>query len=138
MNELTPPEVVQALLDGKKVEIRAVIDSQNSDWKPLDEHEVNIRVLTNGFFMFRLAQEMITVGDVSFPKPESEPLEVGTVYWVTAPTHQYYSSITTFIWGNGRDDKRYLQRGFVHLTRDAAIQHAKALVNLSGGSIDAE
>lgn len=31
MKILTPPEVVQALLDGKKVEIRGAIDPQNSD-----------------------------------------------------------------------------------------------------------
>lgn len=54
MKTLTPPEVVQALLDDKKVEIRGVIASQNDDWKPLDEREAHIRVLTNGLFMFRL------------------------------------------------------------------------------------
>ncbi|AKG07028.1 hypothetical protein AAX06_01200 [Moraxella bovoculi] len=137
MNELTPQEALQAIADGKKLEYKF---NKEKDWRifrPLD-NGVTIGDVLVRRFIFRLAQEMITVGDVSFPKPESEPLEVGTVYWVTAPTHQYYSSITTFIWGNGRDDKRYLQRGFVHLTRDAAIQHAKALVKLSGGSIDAE
>lgn len=136
MKELTPPEVVQALLDGKKVEIRAVIDSQNSDWKPLDEHEVSIRVLTNGFFMFRLAQEMITVGDVSFPKPESEPLQDGDKYWIADPMANSYAILS--MWVGNKLDKLALSKGLLHKSRESAIAHAKAIIKLSGGSIDAE
>lgn len=132
MKLLTPPEVVQALLDGKKVEIRGVIYPQNSGWKPLNEHEIHIRVLTNGLFIFRLAQEMITIGDVSFPKPASEPLADGTKYWLVSLSYQPYA----YKWSNAECDNLYLRMGLVHLSKENATAHAKALIKLSGGTID--
>lgn len=137
MRILTPQEVLQAISDGKKLEYKAG-DKDGYGWRIFNPlyNGVSIEAIFEGIFIFRIAQEMITVGDVSFPKPESEPLEVGTAYWVTNPTYPYYSSITTFLWGSGSKDKQHLQRGLIHLTRDAAIQHGKALIKLSGGTVD--
>ena len=126
MKTLTPPEVVQALLDDKKVEIRGVIASQNDDWKPLDERETHIRVLTNGLFMFRLVQETITVGDISFPAPESEPLEPGTRYWITEPSYMHYEISSALTWTDDPYDHMYLKRGLIHRSRENAVVHAKA------------
>ena len=136
MQTLTPPEVVQAILDGKRVEIRGVIASQNDDWKPLDEHEIHIRVLTNGLFMFRLAQEMVTIGDVSFPKPESEPPELGTEYWITELSYEYYATTLPVLWDDDSHDHMYLKRGLIHLSRENAVAHTEALIKLSGGSVN--
>ena len=136
MQTLTPPEVVQAILDGKRVEIRGVIASQNDDWKPLNEHEIHIRVLTNGLFMFRLAQEMVTIGDVSFPKPESEPPELGTEYWIAELSYEYYATTLPILWADDSHDHMYLKRGLIHLSRENAVAHAEALIKLSGGSVN--
>ena len=135
---LTPPEVVQAMLEGKRVEIRGFIASQHDYWKPLNEHEIHIGVLTNGLFVFRLAQEqeMITVGDVSFPKPESKPLEVGTEYWIAELCYGYRVTANLILWEDDAQDRIYLKRGCVHLSRENAIAHSKALVKLSGGNVD--
>lgn len=128
---LTPPEVVQVMLDGKKVEIRGVIASQNNKWKPLNEHEIHIGVLTNGLFMFRLAQEIITVGDVSFPKPESVAPTHGTMYYI--PDLNSFGTYGSHIWDGWEFDHQMLKTGLVHLTKENAIAHAKALIKLSGG-----
>ena len=136
---LTPPEVVQAILGGKRVEIRGVIASQRDDWKPLNEHEIHIGVLTNGLFVFRLAQEqeMVTIGDVSFPKPESDPPKQEGEYYI--PNLHYVHSINLYIrnrWVGDFLDARRLERGLVHLSQEDAISHAKALIKLNGGTID--
>ena len=133
MKTLTPPEVVQAILANKRVEIRGVIASQNDDWKPLDEYEIRIRVLTSGLFMFRLAQEMVTIGDVSFPKPESSPLELDAEYWIAEPNYTHYATTRSITWKGNSTDNMYLERGLVHLSRENAVAHAEALIKLSRG-----
>lgn len=131
---LTPTEVVQTILDGKRVEIRDVIASQNNEWKPLNEHEIHIGVLTSGLFMFRLAQEMITVGGVSFPKPESVEPEAGTMYYIAYLDN--LSPYLNYVWRDTIIDRRRLKTGVVHLSKENAIAHAKALIKLSGGECE--
>lgn len=136
MRELTTQEALQAIIDGKKVEIRGVIASCNEEWRLLNIHNTSIDVLTSGLFMFRLAQETITIGDVSFPKPESKPLEADTEYWVTQTDYETYVALDPFLWSDSPCDKMFLERGIVQLSRENAIEHAKALIKISGGTVD--
>ena len=76
---------------------------------------------------YRRKLEMIMVNDIEVPKPESEALKYGTQYWVP---HTYTKDCVIKInWENDDLDQRAMARGLVHLTRDAAIAHAKALLN---------
>ena len=134
MKELTPQEALQAIIDGKKVEIRGVNAACNGEWELINVYGNHIRVLTSGLFMFRLAQAMITVGDVSFPMPESEPLKGGEQYWVAAPTVAAYTASVS--WTGDQFDKWALSRGLVHRSKEDAIKHSKALIELSGGNPD--
>ena len=134
MKELTIQEALQAIIDGKKVEIRGVNAACNGEWRLLNERNTSIDVLTSGLFMFRLAQEMITVGDVSFPMPESEPLKGDEQYWVAAPTVAAYTASVS--WTGDQFDKWALSRGLVHRSKENAIKHSKALIELSGGNPD--
>lgn len=134
---MTPQEALQAIIDGKKLECRWYLDTDDM-WQEFDplSNGVCIGSIFEKKFKFRLAQEMITIGDVSFPKPESEPLEYDTEYWATDPTNQHYTTHAPNHWHDDRIDRRYLRRGLVHLTRENAIAHAKALIKLSGGNVD--
>lgn len=134
MTTLTPPEVVQALLDGKDVECTRAMDSQSNDWYSLNQYETSIGMLTNGLFKFRLVQEMITIGDVSFPKPVSEPLKKDTKYWFAVLGSERCA--LSYYWNDDETDKRILRRGLLHLSEENAVAHAKALIKLSGGTID--
>ena len=134
MRELTIQEALQAIIGGKKVETKGVNAACNGEWRLLNEHTTSIDVLTSGLFMFRLAQEMITVGDVSFPMPESEPLKGDEQYWVAAPTVAAYTASVS--WTGDQFDKGALSRGFVHRSKENAIKHSKALIELSGGNPD--
>lgn len=134
MKELTTQEALQAVIDGKKVEVRGVIASCNEEWRLLNIHNTSIDVLTSGLFMFRLSQETITIGDVSFPRPESKPLKYAKEYWVVGPAYAGY--VTSFLWAGDQFDKRALSRGLVHRSKENAIKHSKALIELSGGNPD--
>lgn len=132
MKELTPAELVQAIQDGKKVEFRMM---SSDTWFELKEWKsVKLGELLDAVWQYRLAQETITVGDVSFPKPESEPLEDADEYWVVASTYADY--VTSFVWRGDQFDKWALSRGLVHSSKENAIAHAKALIKLSGGNPD--
>ena len=132
MKELTTQEALQAVIDGKKVEVRGVIASCNEEWRLLNIHNTSIDVLTSGLFMFRLAQEMITIGNVSFPKPESKPLKDAEQYWVVTLTVAPYT--VSVSWSGDQFDKWALSRGLVHRSKENAIKHSKALIELSGGN----
>lgn len=135
MTILTPQEALQAIADGKKLEYKWHTDDEWYMFYPLI-NGVFLENIMKGKSVFRLAQEMITIGDVSFPKPESNPLKNGTEYWVADPTSQYCTTQGANCWGNDDLDKNYFRRNLVHLSKENAIAHAKALIKLSGGNVD--
>lgn len=137
MTILTPQEALQAIADGKKLECRWYLDTDDM-WQEFDplSNGVCIGSIFEKKFKFRLAQEMITIGGVSFPKPVSEPLEKGTKYWVLNLFCKYYTAPDSCCWDDDDFDEFYLHRGLVHLSKENAIAHAKALIKLSGGNVD--
>lgn len=134
MKELTPAELVQAIQDGKKVEFRMM---SSDTWFELKEWKsVKLGELLNSVWQYRLVQEMVTVGDVSFPKPVSEPLEVATEYWVAHPVYSVYTASCACRWSDDFYDNLYLKRGLIHLSKENAVAHAKAIIQLIGGTVD--
>ena len=131
MKELTPQEALQAIIDGKKVE--CLLDGSEK-WD--NTLLFTAGVLANPRNKFRLFHEMITIDGVSFPKPESKPPESGTEYWITELSYEYYATSNPVIWVDDSQDRLYLKRGLVHLSKENAIAHAKALIKLSEGTID--
>lgn len=129
---LTPIEVVQALQEGKKVEVKFGV---NCEWTMLYKNRIGLDELLEPRHSFRLAQEMITIGDVSFPKPVTEPFfECGQSYYFVDLT--VLECVRSRPWSNDSFDQRVLNLGLVHLSKENAIAHAKALIKLSGGSYE--
>lgn len=133
MTILTPQEALQAIADGKKLEYKWHTDDKWYMFYPLI-NGVYLENVMKGNSVFRLAQEMITIGDVSFPKPETKAPKEGQNYFMPDPTTTklYFRSR----WDNDECDEQRLERGLVHLTEENAIAHAKALIKLSGGNVD--
>lgn len=128
---LTPQETLQAISDGKNLEFK---EPHSASWRSFTlDRPIFISSVVNGCFIFRLAQEMVTIGAVSFPKPETTPPALGTRYWVPDPTSNNLTGQSPSKWENDSYDNRFLSRGFVHLSEKNAIAHAKALIKLSGG-----
>ncbi len=71
-------------------------------------------------------RKMMHLNGVEFPAPEREAPEDRTHLYVPAPLEEYL--VLPFRWMNYDIDKILLKRGLVHLTREAAEAHAKAML----------
>ena len=71
----------------------------------------------------------IRIGEYDVPEPVHEPLENGTEYWITH--FSLVGLVDYFKWYNDDFDKRALKNGLIHLTKEAAVIHAKALLSLT-------
>lgn len=70
----------------------------------------------------------LKIGDMDVPEPEREPLEKGETYYV--PELSFSTLVSSDTWDGFEFDLCRLERGLVHKTREAAEQHAKALIGL--------
>ena len=71
----------------------------------------------------------IRIGEYDVPEPVREPLEKDTEYWIA-----YFSLAelaNSFKWYSDKLDNRALKNGLIHLTKEAAVIHAKALLSLT-------
>jgi len=64
------------------------------------------------------------VNGFTVPAPVREPIKNGSVYYVEDPTDSCW--YVAHSWGGGDLDKRFLERGLIHLNQDSAIANAKA------------
>ena len=63
------------------------------------------------------------------PEPVREPLEKDTEYWIA---HFSLEGLANrFKWYNDKFDNRVLKNGLIHLTKEAAVIHAKAMMSLT-------
>ncbi len=78
---------------------------------------------------FELAPRTHEVNGFTVPAPESEALNVGDKYYSAVPTRSNWCFPEE--WGNSMIDNRYLTRGIIHLTKEAAIANAKAMLGIN-------
>lgn len=81
---------------------------------------------------YRRKPRTIVIGGMEVPTPETREPKNGTVYYQTNPqSEDLYSE---FEWVRDRFDLTVLQTGMLHLSKENAIIHAKALIKISGGT----
>lgn len=129
-NKLSYDEIIRALKEHRTVEYRCL---GHDEWFKLSGMS-DVNVFLSDDIEFRMTSEMVTIGDVSFPKPESKPLKDGDEFWVAYPTFIHYALSGN--WVGDKLDKLALSRGFLHKSKEDAIAHAKALIKLSGGECE--
>ena len=78
---------------------------------------------------FRVKPEIILINGIEVPAPERQELSEGTRYYV--PQLMSAELYNWDEWGDEPMDKRALSRGTVHLTKESAVQHAKALLSFT-------
>lgn len=71
----------------------------------------------------------IRIGEYDVPEPVREPLEKDTEYWI--PHFSLAVLANRFKWYSDEFDNRMLKNGIIHLTKEAAVIHAKALLSLT-------
>ena len=71
----------------------------------------------------------IRIGEYDVPEPVREPLEKDTEYWIA---HFSLEGLANrFKWYSDKFDNRVLKNGLIHLTKEDAVIHAKALLSLT-------
>ena len=78
-----------------------------------------------------IVPKTININGFEVPEPEREPLPIGTMYW-----SPYICTVSTNLvvgnyWGSHTVDNDLLNAGLVHLTKEAAELHAKALLSFT-------
>ena len=84
-------------------------------------------------WIYELVPRTIRIGDIDVPEPVREALPLQTKCFY--PMINHYDACDSFTWQGDKFDKMLLSRGLIHLTKEAAIAHAKALIIISGGKI---
>lgn len=110
-------EVRQRHREGSVVVYGDWRDCVPSDMTFPDDHE------------YRRKPRAININGHEVPEPVRKPLECGAEYFAPAVGGVYFA--TEFYWRGDEVDNRLLERGLVHLTKEAAIAHAKALLSFT-------
>ena len=94
--------------------------------------DVSAAILFNENLQYRLKPEppkTIRIGEYDVPEPVREPLEKDTEYWIV---HFSLAELAvSFKWYSDKFDNRVLKNGLIHLTKEAAVIHAEALLSLT-------
>ena len=77
---------------------------------------------------YRLKPRYININGHQVPEPVREPLEIGRYYVVADTT---IGGLRTHIWQADDVDMFLLQRGLIHLTKEAAEAHIAALLSFT-------
>ena len=76
---------------------------------------------------YRLKPLLIDINGHQVPEPVREPLQMGQKYWVADVTKwddEWY-------WNDDNRDNLWLERGLIHLTKEAADIHIAALLSFT-------
>ena len=94
--------------------------------------DVSANIIFNENLQYRLKPEppkTIRIGEYDVPEPVREPLEDDKEYWGVdlSATELAWK----YTWHNACFCKLRLRRGLIHLTKEAAVIHAKALLSFT-------
>lgn len=78
-------------------------------------------------------EETIRIGDIDVPKPETTEPEVDTIFYV--PSLEYPLGYVRSRWCKDNIDYERLEKGLVHLSKEAAAAHSEALLALTKEAI---
>lgn len=124
-------EILRAIADGEPLE-NFEIRGSDSDWQSWQS-------LANGWmdwlynpedWYLRRKQKTIVVNGFEVPEPVREPLEKGQMYWMPLLHSTDYVMFVNCTGGATVLEQLALKRGFLHLTKEAAVAHAKAMLGI--------
>lgn len=144
MSELiSGKEALIALASGKEVEYWCETDpSIQKRWaliKNHNEYKLSYFLEDKPRFEFRLKPHTISINGIKVPAPEKnddpdlELLEHDQDYWLVDLAN-YPNFVILHKWKGDPPECAWADRGLIHLSKDAALLHAKALILASGGA----
>ena len=128
-NLISGKEALIALANGEEVELQALGDV---NWYNSTQWTVGELLCFRG--RFRLKPRTITINGIECPAPILwDSLPDGTEFWIADPTRHDGEYTRYLVWDGQSCDVQHLQRGLVHLSKENAVAHAKAIILASGG-----
>lgn len=83
--------------------------------------------------LFMASPPMRSINGYEYPEPVREPLKDGQTYWIPFICEDELTYIDGYRWTDNWTDRFWLKRGLIHLTREAAEAHARAIILAGGG-----
>lgn len=78
---------------------------------------------------YRRKPKTLNINGFEVPEPVKEPLSCCTVYYTPNLCNVY--NVSEYTWSNSSLDTYRLISGVIHLTEEAAVAHAKALISFT-------
>lgn len=110
-------DLIKAFVDGKEIYC--------------DSHILNLIAFDLDISYYKIKPKTITVNGFEIPEPVREELILGQYYFIPSPTNfEEEDLFEDYYWDSDRNDKSFLERGVIHLTKENAIAHAKAMLGI--------
>lgn len=122
-------ELLHAIADGKEIQ---KLDKKAGNWKTIS---VKSALLGSAFDdrppkNLRVKPPTVLINGIEVPEPCREPVKKNEQYWM--PDLLRLSGLACAeVWYGIPCELEYLKRGLVHLTKEAAETHAKALLSFT-------
>jgi hypothetical protein len=132
-------ELYQALLDGETITVikeKAIYFQVNPEWVLIDNTIIESKKTGHVLVNFNLEDltskpRTININGFEVPEPCRKPLEVRTTYYYFDVFISARCCVNDCQWEGDEIDNKLLDMGIIHLTEEAAIQHAKALLSFT-------
>ena len=95
-------------------------------WKAI---HLPVRFYSHMEYRLKPESKTIRIGEYDVPEPVREPLENGATCWCVDPMAG--ELVWNYKWNNAVFCHLMLRRGLIHLTKEAAVIHAEALLSLT-------
>ena len=124
-------EFLHALADGREDEFECHHENWNaSDWRASTPFMWVIYEFPEDWTV-RHKPRTIRIGNMDVPEPMRVAPAVGTHHWIVSVAEDTPYLCT---WTGDETEFGWLNSGICHLTKEAAEQHRKALILVSGGT----
>lgn len=121
-------QVLRWIADKERVEIRWGKDPRWMDLGSRNEIVFDEIMREEGDYEFRLKPRTITVNGREIVAGETVEPSFGTKYYAADPYSTVFFSDDK--WSGWPEHHEWLRRGLVHLTKENAIAHAKAMLGI--------
>lgn len=118
-------DILRAIADGKTIEVKELIDNENA-WEEVCNPW---NFILHKDYELRIKPALININGHEVPEPVREPLKKLNRYWFVD-----FSENRCFCeseWDGDEMDYFRLQLGLIHLTKESAIAHTKALLSFT-------
>jgi hypothetical protein len=117
-------EILIAIANGESVQWQ----SRTGEWQSQSVNTILAEIAAEIYApeRYRIKPPAINIDGIEVPEPVRSPLKVGDLYWSFKGQGVYYAT-----WIDHKIDHAFLANGWIHLTKEAAETHHRALISFT-------